>query len=238
MDQTLSTPATLRRPTWQSAVTWTAAILIAVVFLVAGIWKITDPIGAGVRLAQAKVPQNLSVLSAVLLGTAETFTGILLLIPRFRRWGSIFGTLLLFVFMVYIAFFYNELRGQECSCFPWVKRAVGPAFFIGDAIMMLLAVAAGLWSPKTFHWRGAAMILAGVAVFAGLSFGASALLQHGTRAPDSVTVDGKPYSLQQGKVFIYYFDPECLHCLDAGRRMSHLDWGDTKFVGVAVVRPY
>ncbi|HCC57451.1 MAG TPA: hypothetical protein DEQ47_09335, partial [Solibacterales bacterium] len=70
MDQTISTPATLDRPSWQSAVNWTAAILIAIVFLVAGIWKITDPVGAGVRLAQAKVPQNLSVLSAVLLGTA------------------------------------------------------------------------------------------------------------------------------------------------------------------------
>ena len=238
MDQTISTPAALDRPSWQSAVNWTAAILIAIVFLVAGIWKITDPVGAGVRLAQAKVPQNLSVLSAVLLGTAETFTGILLLIPRFRRWGSILGTLLLLVFMVYIAFFYNELRGQECSCFPWVKRAVGPAFFIGDAIMMLLAVVAGLWTRATASLRGPAMILAGVALFAGVFYGASTLTQHGTRAPDSVLVDGKPYSLQQGKVFIYFFDPECLHCLDAGRRMSQLNWGDTKFIGVAVVRPY
>lgn len=238
MDQTLTTPAALDRPSWQTALNWTAAILIAIVFLVAGIWKISDPVGAGVRLAQAKVPQNLSILSAVLLGTAETFAGILLLIPRFRRWGSILGTLLLFVFMVYIAFFYNELRGQECSCFPWVKRAVGPAFFIGDAIMMLFAVVAGLWTPKPPSLRGPALILAGIALCAGVSYGASTLMQHGTRAPDTVLVNGKPYSLQQGKVFVYFFDPECLHCLDAGERMAKLNWGDTKFVGVAVVRPY
>lgn len=238
MDQTLSPPVSVGRPSWQTALNWTAAILIAVVFLVAGIWKITDPVGAGVRLAQAKVPQNLSVLAAVLLGTAETFTGILLLVPRFRRWGSVLGTLLLLVFMLYIAFFYNELRGQECSCFPWVKRAVGPAFFIGDAIMMLLAVVAGLWTRAAASLRGAALILAGVALVAGISLGASTLMQHGTRAPESVLVDGKPYSLQQGKVFVYFFDPECLHCLDAGRRMSKLNWGDTRFIGVAVVRPY
>ncbi len=228
----------LDRPSWQTALNWTAAILIAIVFLVAGLWKITDPVGAGVRLAQAKVPQNLSVLSAILLGTAETFTGILLLIPRFRRWGSVLGTLLLFVFMVYIAFFYNELRGQECSCFPWVKRAVGPAFFIGDAVMMLLAVMAGLWTRRPPSLRGPALILAGVALCAGISYGASTMMQHGTRAPDTVLVDGKPYPLQQGKVFVYFFDPECMHCLDAGERMAKLNWGDTKFVGVAVVRPY
>lgn len=238
MEQSLPLPAEMARPSWKSAINWTAAILIAVVFLVAGIWKITDPIGAGVRLAQAKVPQGLSIPAAVLLGTVETFTGILLLVPRFRRWGSILGTLMLFVFMVYIAFFYNELRGQECSCFPWVKRAVGPAFFIGDAIMMLIAILAGFWTRAASGARSALLVLAGIAVFAGLSFGAANYMNHGTRAPASVMVDGKPYSLEQGKVFIYYFDPECLHCLDAGRRMAKLDWGATKFVGVAVVRPY
>ena len=40
---------------WLTALNWTAAILMSVVFLVAGLWKITDPIGAAARLAQAKV---------------------------------------------------------------------------------------------------------------------------------------------------------------------------------------
>ncbi len=238
MEQSLPMTGGIDRAAWKSAVSWTAAVLIAIVFLVAGLWKVTDPIGAGVRLAQAKVPQNLSVLSAILLGTVETLAGVLVLIPRYRRWGSILATLLLFVFMVYIAFFYNDLRGQECSCFPWVKRAVGPGFFIGDAIMMALAIAAGLWTRRPSGLRTPALILAGVALVAGISFGASQMMQHGTPAPASVMVDGKPYSLEQGKVFVYYFDPECLHCLDAGRRMSKLNWGDTKFVGVPIVRPY
>ena len=91
-------------------------------------------------------PESLSVLTAVGLGTLEVFTGILLLIPRFRRWGAWLGTLLLAAFMVFIGIHYNELRGAECSCFPWVKRAVGPGFFAGDGAMMLLAIAAGVWA--------------------------------------------------------------------------------------------
>src|ERR1700760_2680313 len=107
---------------WRSALNIVAAVLIAAVFLVAGLWKLTDPIGAAARLAQAKVPESLSVMAAVGLGALETFTGILLLVPRFRRWGAVIGTLLLAAFMIFIGINYNELRGAECSCFPWVKR--------------------------------------------------------------------------------------------------------------------
>src|ERR1700749_773706 len=74
-----------KRNGWKSAANWTAALLISAVFLLAGLWKITDPAGAAARLAQAKVPEALSIPAPVLLGTLETFTGILLLFPRFRR---------------------------------------------------------------------------------------------------------------------------------------------------------
>ena len=42
-----------------------------------------DPLAA--RMAQAKVPESLSIAAAIGLGTLETFTGVLLLVPRFRR---------------------------------------------------------------------------------------------------------------------------------------------------------
>ena len=38
--------------------------------------------------------------------------------------------------------------------------------------------------------------------------------------------------MQEGKVYIFFFDPECLHCLDAARKMSKMNWGDTKIVVV------
>ena len=57
------------------------------------------------------------------------------------------------------------------------------------------------------------------------------------KAPSTITVDGKPFSTQLGRIFIYFFDPECPHCLDAGKRMAKLDWGDTKIVIVPTTQP-
>lgn len=223
---------------WRAGITWTAAILISIVFLVAGLWKLTDPIGAAARLAQAKVPESLSVFTAVGLGTLETFTGVLLLIPRFRRWGAFIGTFLLAAFMVFIAIHYTELRGVDCSCFPWVKRAVGPAFFAGDGAMMLLAIAAGVWARASRGVWPAAVILGTVAVFALSSFGFATTRHTGTKAPASITAeDGHSISLAEGKVFVYFFNPQCLHCLEAGRRLAALNWGDTRFIGVPTENP-
>jgi uncharacterized membrane protein YphA (DoxX/SURF4 family) len=224
--------------TWQIILNWTCAILIAIVFFAAGLWKASDPAGAAVRLAQAKVPESLSVLAAVLFGIAETFTGILLVIPRFRRWGSWFGSLLLIAFMVFIGIHYRELVGSDCSCFPWLKRAVGPQFFVGDGIMLLLAIGAGLWSRKPENPGYASLVLAAVAVFAVVSYGVAATRHTGTPAPATIAAEnGPPISLHEGKVFIYFFDPHCLHCLAAGRKLAALDWSGTRFVGVPTDSP-
>jgi uncharacterized membrane protein YphA (DoxX/SURF4 family) len=223
---------------WRTGMDWTLAILISAVFLVAGLWKVTDPLGAAARLAQAKVPESLSILTAVGLGTVEVFTGILLLIPRFRRWGAWIGTFLLAAFMIFIAIHYNELRGAECSCFPWVKRAVGPGFFAGDGAMMLVAVGAGVWARASQGLRPASIILAAVAIFALASFGFASTRHTGTKAPAAISAeDGHALSLQEGKVFVFFFDPQCLHCLAAGRRLAALNWGDTRLIGVPTQNP-
>lgn len=229
--------AQFERPGWKTALNWTASLLLAFLFLIAGVWKVTDPTGAAVRLAQAKVPEHWSLLAAISLGITETFAGVLTLVPRYRRWGSwIAGGLLVF-FMLYIGFYYDELRGQECSCFPWVKRAVGPAFFVGDAAMLALAAAAGIWAKRSERLLGAILTLGAVCVFALVSYGAAAVHETGTKAPGSIMVDGKPYSLESGKIFLFFFDPACLHCLGAARKMSAMNWGDTKVIGVPVTDP-
>lgn len=223
---------------WQVVLNWICAILISVVFLAAGLWKASDPAGAAVRLAQAKVPESLSVLAAVLFGIAETFAGILLLIPRFRRWGSWLGSLLLISFIVFIGIHYRELVGADCSCFPWLKRAVGPQFFIGDGIMLLLAVGAGLWSRPAQGVRSASLILGTVVVFVLVSYGVAATRHTGTLAPASIAAEtGPSISLREGKVFIYFFNPHCLHCLEAGRKLATLDWTGTRFIGVPTESP-
>ncbi len=222
---------------WKQWIGWGAAILTAILFLVSGLWKITDPMGAAVRIAQAKVPESLSLAGAIGLGTTETLTAILVLLPKYRRWGAILASALLLFFMAYIAFFYNDLQGQECSCFPWVKRAVGPGFFIGDAIMLALAALAGVWAARPRGLRTPALILAAVAVFAAGSYAVAANSAIGTPAPATLLVDGQSTSIKTGKVFLYFFDPACMHCLDAGRKMAQMNWGETRVIGVPVVEP-
>ena len=227
----------LERPGWKTTLSWSAAILLGLLFLASGIWKITDPQGAAVRMTQARVPEALSLVAALLFGIAETVSGVLVMVPRFRRWGAAGAAMLLIAFMVYVAMEYNALRGADCSCFPWVKRAVGPAFFAGDGAMLLLAVVAGLWSQPARNLRSAVLVLGAVVVFALVSFGVGEARQTGVAAPAAITVAGQPYSIGRGKVFFFFFNPECMHCFAAAKRMAQLHWGDTRVVAVPVEEP-
>lgn len=224
-------------PAWKSVVSVLSAVLLAALFLVAGVWKITEPFDAAARMVQAKVPADLGLTAAISFGIAETFAAVLLLVPRFRRWGAWLTGLMLIAFMIYIGYYYDVLRGEECSCFPWLKRAIGPGFFVADGLMFLLAVAAGFWARPSEGKRTAAIILGAVSVFAFVSFGVTYARQTGAKAPDTITVNGTPYSLQHGKHFLYFFDPECSHCYQAAKTMSAFDWGETKVVGIPTVNP-
>ena len=232
MAHSAQAPALLELPRWKTVLAWVSAVSLALLFVVSGIWKITDAQSAAVRMAQAKVPESLSLFTALFFGIGETFSGVLILVPRFRRWGAMLIALMLVAFMIYMGVFYASLHGADCSCFPWLKRVVGPGFFISDGIMLLMAWFAYVWAKPSHSLRSAAIILGAVVVFALVSYGVGATRQTGVRAPDSISVDGKPFSLQQGKVFLYYFNPECLHCIDAAKRMAKLNWGGTRFVAV------
>ena len=75
-------------PAWKTVLSVTSAVLVAALFLIAGIWKITEPFDAATRMVNAKVPASLGLPAAIGFGIAETFGAVLLLIPRFRRWGA------------------------------------------------------------------------------------------------------------------------------------------------------
>jgi uncharacterized membrane protein YphA (DoxX/SURF4 family) len=158
--------ARLDLPGWKSALNWAAAVVLGLLFLSSGIWKITDVPGWAVRLTQAKVPEWLSIPGTIVIGVSETVAGVFLVMPRLRRWGGMLAGALLAVFLVYFAVYYNDLRGMDCSCFPWLKRVVGSGFFLGDAAMLLLAGAAGVWAQRSEGLRPAALILGAVTVFA------------------------------------------------------------------------
>lgn len=222
---------------WRTALGWFAALSVALLFFVSGLWKITDPEGAAVRMAQARVPESLSLAAALGFGIVETIAASLLVVPRLRRWGAAITGLLLLAFLAWIGFHYTALRGEECSCFPWLKRAVGPGFFIGDGVMLALAFIAGLFAPRPKGLGSVALIAGAVTVFAMVSWGVATARQTGTRSPDTVVVDAQPYSLRHGKVLLFFFDPECMHCFDAAQKMSTLHWTGTRVVGVPVSQP-
>jgi len=241
MNQSIAQPrheiAALELNVWKSAVSWVTAVLLAAVFLSSGIWKSAAPQDWAVRLSELKVPASLSLAGAIGFGIAETMAGVLLLVPRFRRWGAILTGLLLTAFMIFIGANYAALTGADCSCFPLVKRVVGPGFFVGDGAMLLLAIAAGVWSKPSRSLRTAAIILGAVTVFTFVSYGVGEARQTGTKAPASITVEGQPYSLEHGKILLFFFDPECMHCFNAAKTMSQLNWGSTKVVAIPVSQP-
>ena len=220
------------KPRWQNRVGWLAAVVMAVVWLVAGIWKLTNLTGFQLMLTQMLVPVWLSLPGALALGITETFAGVLLLRPAWRRLGGYLSAALLVVFMAYLGYHYETLKGEDCSCFPWLERSVGPGFFWGDATMVAVALVAAWFSPRISAVRSA-----GVALLAVALFGATMLVLKpfapplDAEVPASISVDSGNYPLDSGRIFLYFFNPTCIHCLDVGLMMAELDW-QAELVGV------
>lgn len=213
-------------PSWKTVASHVAALAVAILFLTAGIWKMTEPFTWARMVEDLRVPYQFSLPLTLVLAVTETLAGALVLIPRFRRWGAWLAGLLLVVFMIYIGANYSALLGKDCSCFPWVKRTVGPGFFEGDAAMLVAAMIAGWWSKPPFGIRNAAVVLAAIGVLAAGSFGFASTRLSGTKAPDSITVDGAPFSMQKGRIFVFFYDPQCSHCEAAAKAMSAYKFKD------------
>jgi hypothetical protein len=213
------------------------AILLGIIFVVSGGWKVLSPFKTGELLEQAQVPAGLGSLGAAALGTLELLAAVLLFTPRFRRLGGLLGSALIIFFLGWIGYYYHVLVGHECSCFPMIKRTVGPGFFISDAIMLLLGVAAFAWSRRIANYRSPAIILLALVVFSGASFGVNALQRGHVQVPVPVVVDGKPQDLTTGKVFLFFYDPSCMHCDAAAKFMSKLDWSGTRVVAIPTINP-
>jgi uncharacterized membrane protein YphA (DoxX/SURF4 family) len=230
-------PAPAGATDWKRTAATVCAILLAVVYLVSGGWKVLSPFRTGELLEQAKVPAGLGALGAAALGTLELFAAFLLLMPRFRRWGGLLGSALLIFFIGWVGYYYQALAGQECSCFPIIKRTIGPGFFVSDGVMLLLGLAAFAWSPKVTAFRAPLVAFVSLVVAAGASFGVNAAMLKSAQVPNPVIVDGAPQNLNRGKVFLFFYDPSCMHCDAASKFMSQLNWGDTRIVAVPTVNP-
>jgi uncharacterized membrane protein YphA (DoxX/SURF4 family) len=230
-------------PGWKTIANHAAALFIGLIFIMSGVYKAIDPYKFANLAKNLLVPYSLTLPLALFLAVAETTAGTLTLVPRLRRWGAILAGLLLLAFMVYIGWNYKALIGRDCSCFPELKlplgitidmrRSVGPGFFYGDFGFMVAAAIAGFWAKRSQGLRTAAVILGAVAVFTAVSYGSAYSKLTGLKAPDSIMVDGQPMSLQQGRVFLFFYDPECGTCNAVGKSMGPLKFkSDITYVGI------
>ncbi len=224
-------------PAWKFWLGTVCAFGLGLLFVVAGAWKLSDPLATSARMVQALIPAKLATATALAAGIVEIWAGILLIVPRWRRWGALLTGLMLLAFMVYFAVFYNDLRGADCSCFPWLKRVVGPEFFIGDTIMLVMAVVAYLWASRSEGWKMATIPLAAIAVFGLVVYGVALARQSGLQAPPSILVDGKSQSIQHGRVFLYFFDPQCAHCAQAAKDMAGYKWDAVEVIAIPTANP-
>ena len=104
--------------------------------------------------------------------------------------------------------------------------------------MLVAAIVAGWFAKPAGSLKSAAAIAALIAVCAGCSYAFALSRQTGTKAPDSITVDGKPYSLQHGRIFLFFYDPNCSHCEAAARGMAKLHWqSDVRIIGLPTAMP-
>ncbi len=222
---------------WRRTAVAVAAVLLGIIFLVSGGWKVLQPFKTGELLEQARVPAGLGTAGASTLGTLELFAAFLLFTPRYRKLGGILGSALMIFFIGWVGFYYNQLVGHECSCFPIIKRAVGPGFFVSDAVMLLFGLIAAAWAPAAKTLRVPAVALAGIAVLAVASLGVGAVQRKNVEMPYPVAVEGKPTDLRNGKVFLFFYDPMCSHCDAASKFMSTLTWKDTRIVALPTNDP-
>ena len=63
-------------PGWKSAIGWTCAIVMAIVWLVAGIWKLTDIAGWQIKLSQLLVPTSFTLIGTMAVSAGEALAGV------------------------------------------------------------------------------------------------------------------------------------------------------------------
>jgi hypothetical protein len=183
-------------------------------------------------LTQILVPVPLSLPGTMAVIIGDLTAGVLLLVPAWRRLGGLFSAGLLIIFMGYFGINYEALKGADCSCFPWIERSVGPVFFWSDGAMLALSLVAAWLAPPMGKIGSAAKTVAAVAAVAFVALAIDKVgPQPDADVPASIQTDAGEFSLHQGKIFVYFFNPLCPHCEDAAKRMSQLTW-KAAYVGV------
>jgi uncharacterized membrane protein YphA (DoxX/SURF4 family) len=209
----------LELPAWKNIVGHIAALSVAIIFLATGIAKMAVPYQVQTMFEQLLVPAWASLPLVIVLAIGEALGGLLVLMPRYRRWGAWLIAAMLVAFMGYIGLRYQSLVGRDCSCFPWLKRAVTPALFVEDGAMLAAALIAAWFSRKPSSLRFPIIALVAISVLAGAGLGYNTMHR-------------------QGRILLFFYDPHCSHCEEAAQHMSTYGWKkDVTVIGLPTVDP-
>lgn len=156
-----------------SALRRTASFLLGAVFLLGGLFKLADPVGAGLVMEEYLkffhlgffLPASLSL--AVLFALAEAFTGAALLQGVLARTAAAAAGLLTGFFTILTFWLWVLGASFDCGCFgevihmtPFQTFAKNIALCLLCAVAFLPSVRAG--SPGARKWTGFGLLLAGV----------------------------------------------------------------------------
>jgi uncharacterized membrane protein YphA (DoxX/SURF4 family) len=112
-------PTNADLPAWKNTISGVAALLLAILFFASGAWKLTDPFQWAHALTEFKVPSAFALPFTLALGIGETLSAVLVLVPRFRRWGSWLIALMLVATCSMWAPTTARWQERTAVAFPW-----------------------------------------------------------------------------------------------------------------------
>ena len=123
--------------------------LLTVLFVYTASSKLMDFTTFQQQMINQPIPKFLGMGLAWTLPPIELITGIMLVIPVWRKWGLILSFLLMLAFTGYIGLVWlNAFERVPCSC-GGVLRRLGWGQHLVFNLMFLLLATAGLWiAPK------------------------------------------------------------------------------------------
>lgn len=124
------------------------AIIIGVVFLLAGLFKLLDPVGAGLVMEEYYRFLHLGFLmptakgAGVALALLESLVGAALISGIWRKGTAIIATVMIAFFTILTLFLAIFNPSMDCGCFGEVIHLTNMQTFLKNLVLLVLALAA------------------------------------------------------------------------------------------------
>lgn len=123
-----------------------AAIIIGLVFFVAGLLKLTDPVGSGLiveeyfKFFHLPFLKAISLPVAIFLALLETMTGAALITGVYRKIAAIAASVFIVIFTVITFFLWIFNPSMDCGCFGEAIHLTHFQTFIKNIILLAMSI--------------------------------------------------------------------------------------------------